>query len=455
MERSLRRTALEDSAAEKRKATGEPSSAPLKRARITCSAEEPVNGPASMLQSSASEAVRNQAANTIIRAMRKQISNKSVSNMLRTGEMWKNVAQVLVEAGLFKHTHEFSLQRLSSINLSQLRKRLGQLTKAEAAFFDHFTRQTFFATHFTDAKLDHAPMSFFERFRQYVASYFAGAKSDEASISTPTMSIFSRQKLERHGIAFAQSHTWGWDSVRKGDDDCVFFSLECGNNLKKLSSRFGKTVYRIPLDTPVFQQVAWASLDDFVMSGQTGDQQTPARLKWLNPKEKVCLSEIWGHPYRGDYRRAEDFNDIFTGKDLVAGAALSILYKLRVANHLIHTHTGYGSDDDDFNDEFDYESVKLSEDTPLQPGVAKLLESSTEEDINALIRVFHNPEIRVPVHFFTKNFEKFGPKEIRAIREWNSMMKDWAQLSDAQRNKLRKRIPPAGAMPLPLDPADF
>jgi len=328
---------------------------------------------------------------------------------------------------------------------------LGQLTKAEAAFFDRFTRQTFFATHFTDAKLDHAPMSFFERFRQHFASYFTGSKSDDASASTPTMSIFSRQKLERLGIAFKlTNNTSVLDSISKSDDDCVFFSLECGNNLKLYSTNgYGNTAYRIPLNAPVFQQVAWASLDCPLMSGTEADEGALARLKWLKPEEKACLLEVWGHPYRGSFRRVEDFNDIFTGKDLVAGAALSILYKLRMVNELLHLD--YKSDDD----EFDYDSVKPNENTPLQPAVAKLLASSTEEDMHALINAFHDPEIRIPVHFFSKDFQKFGPKERLAIREWNSMMEDWAQLSDAQRNKLRKRIPPAGAMPPPLDPADF
>ena len=386
--------------------SGESSSPLSKRMRVERPVTAPLTERVAMLPPSASVDIRNAAASTITQAMRKHVARKAASDMLLNGAMWKNAAQVLVDDGLLKDTHEFTLQRLSAINLSQSRQRLGRLSEPEAAFFHHFTSQTFFASHFTDANLD-------------IAS---------------AMSIFSRKKLDRRNIGFDRAHTQKKDIEVKGDDGYVFFSLECGDVVKKLSSRFGKNLYRVPLDTPVLKQVAWASLDDFLLDGVGGGESARAEMTWLKPEEEEAMSYVYGHVNRGDYEEAQDFDDIFHGKDLIAGAALSILYKLRATNELIHTRL---------------DSAEPQEDTPLYPAVAKLLRSDTAEEMNRLIRSFHAPEIRVPVHFFSNGFQKFGLQEISAIREWNRIVERWPKLSETERSQARMLTPPAGAKPLP------
>ena len=395
-----------------RPSPGESSSPLSKRMRVERPVSATLTERVAMRPPSASVDVRDTAASTITRAMRKHVSRKAVSDMLLNGAMWKNAAQVLFGDGLLKDTREFTLQRLSTINLSQSRKRLGRLSEAEAAFFHHFTQQTFFATHFTDANLNHAS----------------------------AMSIFSRKKLDRRSIDFDRAHTQKEDIRVKGDDGCVFFSLECGESVKKLSSRFGKNLYRVPLDTPVLKQVAWASLDDFLLDGVGGGDSARAEMKWLKPEEEEAMSYVYGHADRGDYEEAQDFDDIFLGKDLIAGAALSILYKLRATNELIHTNL---------------DSAEPEEGTPLHPAVAKLQESRTAEDMNRLIRSFHAPEIRVPVHFFSNKFQKFGLQEIDAIREWNRIVERWPKLSEIERSQARMVVPPTGAKPLPSDSGDL
>ena len=165
------------------------SSSPLsKRMRVERPITAPLTERVAMLPPSASVDIRNAAASTITQAMRKHVARKSASDMLLNGAMWKNAAQVLGDEGLLKDTHEFTLQRLSAINLSQSRRRLGRLSEVEAVFFHHFTRQRFFATHFSDAKLDNAA----------------------------SMSIFSRKKLDRNNIDLDRAHTQKKDIEERG-----------------------------------------------------------------------------------------------------------------------------------------------------------------------------------------------------------------------------------------------
>ena len=75
--------------------------------------------------------------------------------------------------------------------------------------------------------------------------------------------------------------------------------------------------------------------------------------------------------------------------------------------------------------------------------------------MNRLIRSFHAPEIRVPVHFFSNKFQKFGLQEIDAIREWNRIVERWPKLSEIERSQARMVVPPTGAKPLPSDSGDL
>lgn len=380
-------------------------------------------GPLAALQSlskrpsTSFEAVRHRAANTIIRSMRSDTARKTASQMLRTGEMWKTAAQVLSGAGLIGPQEPLTVERLSSVNLSQLRQRLGQLTSAETGLFDRFTQQPFFATHFTNAELDHP------------------------SPSGSTMSIFSRQKLEQRQVDFDREHTFLEDINVKGDDGFVFFSLECGEEPQKLHSRFGDTLYRVPFASPVFQQAAWGALDDLlVVDDESHGASARARMLGLTSEEREVVANMYGHAEREYDRKPDAFDDIFTGKDLVAGAALTIIYKLREMNEVIHS---------------DGKSAEPRAGTPLQPAVEKLLASSSADDLNTLMSALLTPEVRVPVHFFSTDFQKFTKKDLSDVKTWNGLVDDWDKMSDAQRELMQSRARPIGAKALPpLPPVD-
>ncbi len=256
--------------------------------------------------------------------------------------------------------------------------------------------------------------SLFQRILSRVALTYAEIYSSNTSSKNKTLTIFSRNKLERRKIKFNTNHTTLIDSKLKGDNYNVFFSLECGAEPKKLSSRFGEILYRVPLEMPVFQQFAWGTLDDVSLAGVPGGKNACARLPDLNFNEGYLFSYLWGNPRRGDYSRTRSFDDIFMIKDIVAAIALSILYKLRVVNELIYEKRSKSINgiDLDLDEKIDCESVRSGENTPVQTEVAKILSYKSAEEINSLIRVFHNPEIRVPVHFFQVNFKKYAKKNL-------------------------------------------
>lgn len=365
-------------------------------------------------QASSVDELRNRAASTIIQGMRSHTAHKAESQMLRTGEMWKTAPQVLSAAGLTVPQEPLTIERLSSVNLSRLRQRLGSLSSEEAGLFDRFTQQRFFATHFTNAELDHP------------------------SSSGSTMTIFSRQKLEQRQVDFDRDHTFREDIEVKGDDGFVFFALECGDEPQKLHSRFGDTLYRVPFDHPAFQQTAWGALDDLlVVDDEPHGESARARLPGLSNDEREVMANMYGHAEREYDRKPEAFDDIFSGKDLVAGAALTIIYKLREMNEVIHSQG---------------RSAEPQAGTPVQPAVEKLLASSSPAELNTLMASLLTPEIRVPVHFFSTSFEKFSKKDLSDIGTWNGLVDGWDKLSPAERESMQSRERPVGAKALP--PAD-
>ncbi|WP_139225617.1 hypothetical protein [Paracidovorax konjaci] len=423
----------QDSASPSRQLKG--TSPPAARTRL--SPDGPLAGLDSLRRQSPpndGEAVRHRAANTIIRATREHIANKAAAEMFAKGSMWEHAAQVLVWDGVLKNVQDFSLKNLSSANLSKLRQRLGQLNTAESAMFDAFTQQKFFATHFTNANLlekplfydrrispfDHLKNSVIEQLQTLWNGFLESTLELPEDESTrldkgPTMALYSRQRLTNGRIGFDRKNTTESDIFTKGDDNAVFFALECGKTPSKLSSRFGKSLYRVPFDEPVFEQVAWGALDD-LLDQDDEDRSVFNRMKdsiehrmkdSIEPAEYEAFKAVHGHPNRlchehGSSRRyikaqAMDYDDIFIGKDLIAGTALSIIHKLRTVNAMIHANG---------------EPNPSHDNTPINPIVAKLLASRDANEINGLMRIFHSPEIRVPGHFFSKNFQKFDPEEI-------------------------------------------
>ncbi len=183
--------------------------------------------------------VRNRAADAIIRGIRAHVANKTTAEMMASGTIWRELQKNLRATGTLGAEDSLTIQRLSSLNLSALRRRLGTLNEAETRFFDRFTSQRFFATHFTDADLH------------------------KASDSGQTLSMLSRRRLIERDIPFDEEHTPEKNVSAKADDDHVFFALECGAQPQTVESIFGDSLYRVPFDAPVFRQTAWGALDIF------------------------------------------------------------------------------------------------------------------------------------------------------------------------------------------------
>lgn len=298
--------------------------------------------------------------------------------MTLNGNAWKGGKERLLEECKLE-PHEFAniVTKLSSVNMSALRQGLGKLTESEAAFFDRFTQQEFFATHFTNAKLDHAstrssstPTAFRRLWRP----------SDNGG---RVLSIYSCEKLEKRGIEYNFRNTSLFDHLFKAESDFVYFALECGKKPMKRESRFGKTLYRVPLRSPVFDQCSWGTLDDFVVDTPEKEAQAhraglSRHLPNLSPDELDVIDDRCCRKTRDpEYNTVDAFSDVFAGKDLIPGAALSIISALR---------------------KLPQDQQQLSE---------RLLASSTPKEINGLLNAVFRPEIRVPIHFFTTDFQKY------------------------------------------------
>lgn len=355
------------------------------------------------------EATRDRASHTIISGMRSHIARKPYAEMLDKGSIWKTASQVFRNAGLLGPQESLAVESLSSINLTRLRRQLGTLTESEVRLFDRFTQQVFFATHFSDAELDHA------------------------SSAGSTMSVFSRQKLHHRAIGFNRENTTGVDILMKGDDGFVFFALECGEEPSKFGSRFGKTLYRVPYDSPVFQQVAWGALDDLLNT----DLDTPDVDRYqpgLDDVERSAIKHEAGHARRKFQEQPEAFDDIFAGKDLLAGAALSIIAKLRAVNKQLQAPPMTGQPEGQ-----------------VHPLVEKLLSSHSPRDINSLLATFHRPEVRVPVHFFSSDFRKITEDELQLMK-WNSAIDNWHNLTETEKIMMSwTGESPPGGKPVPTD----
>ncbi|WP_423598908.1 ankyrin repeat domain-containing protein [Roseateles sp. MS654] len=295
---------------------------------------------------------RDLAADTIIRAMRANTARNITRQMIMSGAIWGAIAADLRNTGRLGFNEPLTIERLSSVNLSALRSRLGQLDARECAFFDRFTSQRFFATHFTDAQLHGS----------------AGAGD--------TMALLSRQKLAERNIDFPTQNTTERDIQAKADDGHVFFALECGEQAQKMESRFGGNLYRVPFDSPAFRQQAWGALDDLLeVAEQTNVMR---RLPHLEYHQEEAIRSMIGPRIPRSANNADAFSDIFTGKDLIAAAGLSLIEKLRGVNHRLG---GYDAQ------------------------VDQLFNASTPQAFNALLGLFHRLEIRVPGHFFTRDFQ--------------------------------------------------
>jgi len=310
--------------------------------------------------------VRNEAANTITRHMRAHIA-KEAYNELEASELWKHCKAALVNAGKLQASENLSAPQLSAMNIRALRQKLGRLTESEAALYEAFMQKKFFATHFTDQRLD------------------------KPSSHDKTLSLFAQDKLQKKGIIFSNStgkSMFDWSA----DNKFVFFALECGEKPKKLDSRYyGHTVYRVPFDAPVFQQTAWGGLD-YSSDKLRPDRDPKKHFAGMNDQEADTIKTVLRRQTR-DLHQPEAYDDIFVGKDLIEGAALTAISRIRALTEAQPDESG-----------------------KLPPLAKRLLNSKTDAEIDGLLNGIFRPMIRVPIQMITDTFGKWDADALAPLK---------------------------------------
>lgn len=269
---------------------------------------------------------QNLASNIITRAIRNYVADKAYSHMFSTGRAWKEMSISL--------TGIKAMRQISTNNIRKLYQELTPLNDKEAIFFERMLKMKFTATHASNAIITN---------------------------KNNIMELFSRRKLVQRDINFEKNHTEVDDIKEIANDDFVFFSLEPGEGGKKSRSRFGKYIYNVDFESPVFALIAWGSLQDQILN-TTGDVRR--HIKGLSEETYRYLSE----------QNIENKETMFIGKDMKTGLAMWLIKLFRKI-----------SDEDRY----------------------KLLSMNTVNDMNKLINGIFRPEIKVPRHYFSKSVDVY------------------------------------------------
>lgn len=101
--------------------------------------------------------------------------------------------------------------------------------------------------------------------------YVSHATNSQEVISKSNgLVLFSRKKLIESGTEFNTDNTTSDDILGLANDDNVFFSLEIGippqkTPINSKGSRFGKTIYKVPLKNQAFNSASLYLFDQFKM----------------------------------------------------------------------------------------------------------------------------------------------------------------------------------------------
>ncbi len=138
-----------------------------------------------------------------------------------------------------------SFKDLANDNYRAILQALGTLDKEESSFFDAFIQSSFYACHSTN--------------------------SHQVVNNQNDFILYSRRKLIENKVVFPVKNTSLKDRLGLANDDNVFFSLEVGLPPKKnpfdgAGSRFGRTVYKVPLQHPVFSTSSMVLFDQLKMT---------------------------------------------------------------------------------------------------------------------------------------------------------------------------------------------
>ncbi|EMD3084759.1 hypothetical protein VQY72_002140 [Salmonella enterica] len=180
---------------------------------------------------------------------RKCLLKKSIGMMDEIGLRWKNslsetdhaelkklkVPQIIVDEILANiRPRDKSLFEIAESNYYRtIGKVIYNLSPAERVFYDNALSLPFYCTHATSVRNveTHNPKLIKE--------------------NTAKLKLNSWYTLKQKGLGMRNKFIpqRNISSAVIGNDDFIFFSLEVGSSLKKCSSRFGRRMYRVPIES--------------------------------------------------------------------------------------------------------------------------------------------------------------------------------------------------------------
>ncbi|WP_322028877.1 hypothetical protein [Paraburkholderia sp. J76] len=266
---------------------------------------------------------------------RKVRARQAEEDMLQQGTVWANQRHRANTQD--PRVQSYPLDGLSAGNLARKRGALAPLRPREREFYRNFPLLPFYAVHFTNNELRDA--------------------------QTGKVSIFSRRRLLHNHpeIVFAEQNTSGADIITAGNDDYVFFSLECGRQSQKQYSRFGSKAYRFDLNQGAFKY-AWASLNDMVDPKHSATLVNTFRS--LTDDDRIRLKNMT--------RLTNNPVNIFKGKHILDGIALSIIGISRLLSN---------------------------------NAAEELLAARQPHEVDRVMNMLFRPEIKVARYFFADNYE--------------------------------------------------
>ena len=271
----------------------------------------------------------------VVDRFRERRAERINSDMVQRGSLWfdnfitnTSILQLfsLLIPGLRFGTGVGNFEDYSNRNYRYLAQSLGRLNQDEISFFSEFITSKFYVAHATNNR--------------------------NVINNSNDLVLFSRKKLIERGIRFNMDHTTDFDIVGLANDDNVFFSLEIGISPQKIptcgkGSRFGNTIYKIPLTNEIFNFSSLYLLDQLEMDIPN------CRLAGISEEAKEILNTR-------EYSRK---SICFYGRKSIPALGLSIIAAARLL-----------SDND--------RSI--------------LLKARTDQEKNDLIRYLFRVEIRVP-----------------------------------------------------------
>lgn len=231
---------------------------------------------------------------------RKSLLKKSIGRMDEIGLRWKDslsetdkaelkklkVPQIIVDEILANvHPRDKSLFEIAESNYYRtIGKVIYNLSPIERGFYDNALSLPFYCTHATSV-------------RNVETRNPKLIKKNTAKLKLNSWYTLKRKGLGMRNRFISQRNI---SSAVIGNDDFIFFSLEVGPSLKKNSSRFGRRMYRVPIDNNLIFRYSFITLNNLLTHKNAPDKLSipeiipdVRRLKFkYNPIDIIAVGEV-------------------------------------------------------------------------------------------------------------------------------------------------------------------